>query len=104
MCQYFFAVDLIAVKDAVGNFGNSGRSGSYPRDIESRLAGENMNRRVALFAALFALARLTGAFAADGASVRLDPARDTSHLLADTFFALFLRLIGLTGPEAGANA
>ena len=58
-----------------------------------------MNRRVALFAAFFALARLTGAFAA-GASLRpLDPARDTSHLLADSCFALFLRLIGLTGPE-----
>jgi hypothetical protein len=60
-----------------------------------------MNRRVALFAAFFVLARMTGAFAADGASIRpLDPARDTSHLLADAFFALFLRLIGLTGPEA----
>ena len=59
-----------------------------------------INRRVALFAAFFALARMTGAFAADGASVRpLDPARDPSHLLADCFFALFLRLIGLTGPE-----
>jgi hypothetical protein len=23
MCQYFFATDLIAVKDAIGKFGNS---------------------------------------------------------------------------------
>jgi|GEM_PF-4095318 len=64
-----------------------------------------MNRRAALVAAFFALARMTGAFAADGASVQpflvtLDPARDTPNLLADTFFAFFLRLIGLTGPEA----
>jgi hypothetical protein len=44
---------------------------------------------------------LTGALAANEAPVRaIDPARKTSHLLADTFFALFLRLIGLTGPEA----
>jgi hypothetical protein len=61
-----------------------------------------MNRRAALFAAFFALARMTGAFAAEGDSARpFDPGRDTSNLLADTFFALFLRLIGLTGPEAG---
>ena len=60
-----------------------------------------MNRRAALVAAFFALARMTGAFAAEDASVqRLDPARDTPNLLADTFFAFFLRLIGLTGPEA----
>lgn len=63
-----------------------------------------MNRRVALFAAVFALARLTGAFAADGASLQPhEPARETSRLLADAFFALFLRLIGLTGPAGAAN-
>ena len=62
-----------------------------------------MNRRVALFAALFALARMTGALAADGASLQPLPARETSQVLADVFFALFLRLIGLTGPAGAAN-